>query len=120
VGTIFPFWVQVDSDHTGYVELPYTLPQDFTLFILMEEQTTSVWEEKLEWIACKGGMALFNTHSDHMNFYKNKMVPYEYPVDYYERFLKYISEHYAGEYWNVLPREIAEFWRRTMVDKVKP
>lgn len=119
VKTLFPFWVQGDSDHTGYVELPYTLTQDFTLYILMEEKTTSIWEEKLDWIASKGGMALFNTHPDYMNFNKNKPGTYEYPVDFYERFLKYISKRYEGEYWHVLPREIAEFWRRTMVDKVK-
>jgi hypothetical protein len=31
--TVFPFWVYGDSAQEGYVELPYTLPQDFTLFI---------------------------------------------------------------------------------------
>ena len=34
VGTIFPFWVPGNPEQDGYVELPYTLPQDFLLFIL--------------------------------------------------------------------------------------
>jgi hypothetical protein len=38
-GTIFPFWVQNGSPRKGFVELPYTLPQDFTLFVLMKEKT---------------------------------------------------------------------------------
>ncbi len=54
VGTIFPFWVQEKDNEKGYVELPYTLPQDFTLFILMKEKTTDIWEEKLNWIADNG------------------------------------------------------------------
>src|SRR5690242_143124 len=36
VGTIFPFWVQGHGSR-GYVELPYTLPQDSTLFLLFQE-----------------------------------------------------------------------------------
>ena len=39
VGTIFPFWVDNKRNKNGgYVELPYTLPQDFTPFILMREK----------------------------------------------------------------------------------
>ena len=34
-GTIFPFWVESNHDKKGYVELPYTLPQDFLLYILI-------------------------------------------------------------------------------------
>src|SRR5512140_2343551 len=34
VGTIFPFWVCCNAGQKGYVELPYTLPQDFSLFII--------------------------------------------------------------------------------------
>lgn len=36
VGTVFPFWIQGSPDHKGYQELPYTLPQDFTLFVLIK------------------------------------------------------------------------------------
>jgi hypothetical protein len=34
-GTIFPFIVKNELSGTSYVEIPYTLPQDFSLFILM-------------------------------------------------------------------------------------
>lgn len=36
VGTIFPFWVPVNSSQKGYVELPYALPQDHALFVIPE------------------------------------------------------------------------------------
>ena len=71
VGTIFPFWVARD-DGTGYVELPYTLPQDFTLFVLMKERTIDIWKKKLDWIAEKGGMALIEHASGLHAFWKRK------------------------------------------------
>jgi hypothetical protein len=46
----------------GYVELPYPLPQDFTLFTVMREKDIDIWKKKLDWIVEKGGMALLITH----------------------------------------------------------
>lgn len=112
MNTIFPFWVQgVDWDR-GYVELPYTLPQDFTLFILLKEKNIDIWKRKLNWIAQHGGMALLISHSDYMNFGDHEKNRTSYPAAYYEQFLDYIKEKYADQYWHVLPREIAEFWKR--------
>jgi hypothetical protein len=41
-----------------YVELPYTLPQDSTLFLVLRELNNDIWKHKLDWIAMNGGMAL--------------------------------------------------------------
>src|SRR6516165_10211674 len=57
--TIFPFWVP-KADGGGYVELPYTLPQDSTLFLLLAETSVDTWVQKLDCIATHGGMALLN------------------------------------------------------------
>src|ERR1017187_5425784 len=83
--TIFPFWVKRNADSqpstlnassppplhhsttpfsAGYAELPYTLPQDSTLFLLLEERHPDIWFQKLDWIARHGGMALVNVHPD--------------------------------------------------------
>jgi peptidoglycan/xylan/chitin deacetylase (PgdA/CDA1 family) len=109
--TIFPFWVPEHHNGRGYVELPYTLPQDFTLFILMQEKSIDVWKRKLDWIAEKGGMVLLNAHPDYMAF--NGEVPglEEYPVENYINFLRYIEDQYSGRYWQALPREVACFWK---------
>ena len=56
------------TDQKGYVELPYTLPQDFLLFILLQEKNIDTWKKKLDWIVDHGGMALFIAHPDYMNF----------------------------------------------------
>lgn len=108
VNTIFPFWVS-SATRPGYVELPYTLPQDSTMFIILREQGPAIWKQKLAWIAEKGGMALLNVHPDYMDFGGRKCKPWEYPLSYYEEFLRHIAEHYAGQYWHVLPRQVAEF-----------
>ena len=110
VGTIFPFWVSKDESQSGYVELPYTLPQDFTLFILMKERNIDIWKQKLDWIAEHGGMALVNTHPDYMNYGDGKIGIEEYPAEYYVKLLEYIKDKYEGQYWHALPREIARFW----------
>jgi hypothetical protein len=115
VGTIFPFWVQDGCADRGFIELPYTLPQDFTLFVLMRERNIDIWRKKLDWIVEKGGMALFITHPDYMNFDGKKPGMEEYAIEFYEAFLGYIKNRYWGQYWHVLPREMARFWKAKMV-----
>ena len=115
--TIFPFWVSgaLSGRHNGapsrdgergYIELPYTLPQDSTLFLLLQETTEEIWIRKVDWIAAHGGMVLLDTHPDYMAF-EGKPRSTEYPVELYERFLTYVREKYAGQYWHVLPKEVA-------------
>ena len=115
VRTIFPFIVNNNDKESSYVELPYTLPQDFLLFVLKGEKTIDIWENKLEWIARKGGMALFITHPDYMKFNKQDDDLEKYPVKYYMEFLMHIKSHYKGQYWHALPKEIASFWDKNMV-----
>ena len=108
VSTIFPFWVQNNSSENGFVELPYTLPQDFSLFIIMMERNINIWKKKLDWIAAKGGMALLNTHPDYMSFNNNCFIE-TYPSDYYKEFLLYVKNKYRNQYWHTLPGDIARF-----------
>ena len=117
-GTIFPFFVRGDSEQNqnGYLELPYTLPQDFTLFVLMGEKDISVWKRKLDWIAEQGGMALLITHPDYMNFSEKKSGLEEYPAKYYGEFLRYIKGRYDGQYWHILAKDMPDFWAKNMVE----
>jgi len=118
--TIFPFWVRGNSDQKGYVELPYTLPQDFSLFVLMKEKTIDIWKQKLDWIIEQGGMALINTHPGNMNFEGDNMALEEYPAQYYEEFLQYIKTKHKGEYWHALPKHISRFWAKLSIDREEP
>lgn len=112
VDTIFPFWVpEVNNKGSGYVELPYTLPQDFYAFIILQEKSIDVWKRKIDWIAQKGGMALLITHPDYLWFGQGKANFQEYPIDLYEEFLDYVQTKYAGQYWHALPKEVAAYYK---------
>jgi hypothetical protein len=108
VGTIFPFRVP-RKNGKPYVELPCTLPQDFTVFILLRETTIQLWKTKLDWIAWQGGMALMNVHPDYVHFPGSRAGKAEYPVEAYRQFLRYCMNTYPGEYWNALPSQIVHF-----------
>jgi len=110
VGTVFPFRYQKDTSRHSYIELPYTLPQDFTLFIMMGEKNIDIWKRKLDWIFQKGGMALINTHPDYMHFSNGASSTEEYPSRFYEEFLEYATSRYAEHFWHALPKEVARIF----------
>ena len=114
--TIFPFCAPRNSSSRKYIELPYTLPQDFTLFILMQERNINIWKKKLDWVAKMGGMALLNTHPDYMSFNGTKPSFEEYPAEYYKEFLEYVAKEYEGRYWHALPRDVSKFWNTEMTN----
>lgn len=104
--------VNAPSASNALFELPSTLPQDSTLFIVLQEKTIDIWVRKLDWVAEKGGMVLFNTHPDYMAFNGNLPGPEQYPVQYYIDFLEYAQNYYPNQYHNALPSKIAAFFRR--------
>ncbi|MGJ5813858.1 glycosyltransferase [Paludibaculum fermentans] len=108
VSTIFPFWVAGPAG-TGFVELPYTLAQDHTLFTVLREPGIDIWKRKLDWIAARGGMALLNTHPDYMSF-DGAPAWDEFPVSHYEDLLRYVRDRYDGAVWSALPRDVARFY----------
>jgi glycosyltransferase involved in cell wall biosynthesis len=113
VETIFPFWVSQDGLH-GYVELPYTLPQDSTMFLLLKENSIDIWKRKLDWVAEKGGLALVNVHPDYMSF-NGQIRLGEYSQQFYRDLLKYVSNRYSDQCWFALPREVARYFYSTTV-----
>ena len=118
-GTVFPFLIPSSraSGNSMIVELPYTLPQDLTLFVLMEERDIGIWKAKLRWIAEHGGMVLLKTHPDYINLEGSKLRVDEYPGELYLRFLEHLRSEYSGQYWHVLPRDMARFWRQRMAER---
>ncbi len=108
--TIFPYWIAKPggSPDEGYVELPYTLPQDSTLFLLFREPDAGIWERKSDWVVRHGGMVLVNVHPDYMDF-ANGGDEMTFPAARYEDFLRRTSGRHGPEIWPALPREIARF-----------
>lgn len=109
VGTIFPFVWKGGAGRRAYVELPYTLPQDSTLFLLLGQKTPAIWLRKLDWIADHGGMALVNVHPDYLQFPGEAPSARTFPVERYIELLTYVRDQYAGRYWHALPRDVAKY-----------
>lgn len=110
IGTIFPFMVKNDPHKEGFIEMPYTLPQDFTLFIILNEKNIAIWKKKADWVVSKNGMLLFNSHPDYMDFTNGKTKRLEeYPVGFYRDFIGYVKSTYKGKYWAALPRDMAAY-----------
>jgi hypothetical protein len=111
VETVFPFFVPAKNGRPGYVELPYTLVQDSTLFILLQEQTADIWKRKVDWLAKQGGMALVNVHPDYVALNREPASGWKFPVTRYSELLSYVEERYRGQYWNVVPKDLARWFR---------
>lgn len=110
--TIFPFQVRrAGGSGSGYTELPYTLPQDSTLFLLLGEETPEIWKRKLDWIASRGGLALVNIHPDYVDF-SGRRTSSCYPSSIIRDFLDHLCTRYKGRYWNPLARDLATWYRK--------
>ena len=96
---------------SGYLELPYTLPQDSTLFLLFEETSSEIWKDKLNWIADKGGMVLLNTHPDYINFESTPNSKDQYSSETYRGFLTDIKKRYSANYFHALPSRLTHWFK---------
>jgi peptidoglycan/xylan/chitin deacetylase (PgdA/CDA1 family) len=89
------------------VELPITLPQDYTLFVILRHRDEGLWREKAEFLRSRGGMAVSLTHPDYI---------FEEPLlGGYERFLRSFVDDSTA--WHALPREVSSWWRRRAASK---
>jgi peptidoglycan/xylan/chitin deacetylase (PgdA/CDA1 family) len=84
------------------VELPLTLPHDFTLFEILREPDISLWREKSTWIAEKGGLVNVLVHPDY--------ALTDERLAHYDELLGHLATLDGG--WHALPREVASWWRR--------
>ncbi len=84
-----------------FVELPYTLVQDYTLTQVLGETTPQLWLEKVDFIAARRGMALLNSHPDYLRRPKTWNL--------YEAFLAEMADR--TDLWHALPRDVARWWR---------
>jgi hypothetical protein len=84
------------------VELPITLPQDHTLFTILNIDGAHVWLSKARALRERGGLALVLAHPD-------------YAVDpRMAAAWRLLLEEFASDTtcWRALPYEVAEWWRQ--------
>lgn len=112
--TIQPFNRSTPASR-GYIELPYTLAQDFTMFLVLQEKSIDIWKRKLDWLAAHGGMAMIDVHPDYVDPTGSGEAGQSYPLRYYTEFLDYVQQKYSGQYWLALPREVAAYAKQHLV-----
>ena len=85
------------------VEVPYTLPQDHTLFTLLGERSVAVWQTQLERIEAQHGLVQLLTHPDpgYLGETRNRAL--------YCEFLELVRDR--PRLWRTLPREAVAWWR---------
>lgn len=90
------------------MELPITLPQDHTLFVILRHPNESAWVDKTNYLREHEGMALIVTHPDYMLTEDRRAA--------YTRFL----ERYADDEtaWRALPREVSSWWRQRAASSI--
>ncbi len=86
----------------SFVELPYTLVQDHTLMVVLNERTPRLWLDKVAFVEHWNGMALVNVHPDYLQKPERLAI--------YEDFLQAMTER--KNYWHALPRSVALWWRQ--------
>lgn len=86
----------------GMVELPITLPQDHTIFTILQHGDETVWLEKAAHVRSRRGMALVLTHPDYAG--DDRLV------QGYRRLLEAFEDDQTM--WQALPREVSAWWRR--------
>jgi hypothetical protein len=101
--SIWPFFLGC------FVELPYTLMQDYTLTAVLGESTPRLWLEKLNFIEENYGMALLNSHPDYLMFQNTWNVYYQFLLAMKER----------EGYWHALPSQVANWWKNRHISSLQ-
>ena len=91
------------------VELPLTMAQDHTLFVILREEDDTVWVRKAERLRERGGMALIDTHPDYLI---DDVIR-----DAYGSLLRRYADDATA--WKALPREVSAWWRRRAASRIE-
>jgi hypothetical protein len=86
------------------VELPYTLPQDHTLFTLLHKRSVEPWLDQVRSIEQRFGLIQCPSHPD-----RGYLGDPDKRAIYCE-LLDAVAER--ERLWKALPREVADWWRR--------
>lgn len=92
------------------VELPITLPQDHTLFEILQAPDGSVWLDKARAVRERGGMVLVLAHPDYARNPRMSTAWRALLGDFGD----------DRTMWQALPREVADWWRRRAASTLVP
>lgn len=84
------------------VELPMTMPQDHTLFVILRRIDEKPWIDKAEFLRGRNGLVLLDTHPDYL-------LDQRILQSYRKLLERYASDQSA---WRALPADVSCWWRR--------
>ena len=93
-GMIHPFRFK------NILELPYTIPQDHTMFYELGQKNISIWINKINWLIKNHGVVLSITHPDYLISTERFAM--------YKDLLSFICS--LKNSWHCLPNEITSWW----------
>lgn len=97
--TVMPYFVG------DLLEIPLTTTQDYTLFHILSDYSTNLWERQIDLIQRKHGVISFNVHPDYIMDSRTRSV--------YRKLLSHIRDlGRRGKTWMALPRELDTWWRQ--------
>jgi len=86
-----------------FIELPITLPQDHTLFYILNQKNSKIWQAKTKWLIRNKGIINIITHPDYLLEKDHLKI--------YDEYLYHLST--LKNVKIMLPFELAEYWKRT-------
>lgn len=87
------------------LELPLTTTQDYSLFHILSQYSTELWERQIALITQKNGLISFIVHPDYLREARAQ--------DTYKAMLSHLAELRSQEkIWMALPREVSQWWRQ--------
>jgi len=96
--TVFPYFIG------NILELPLTTIQDYCLLHILNDHSTTLWEQQVTLIRERNGLASFIVHPDYVHRAKAREV--------YQGLLCHLAELRANNgVWITLPGEVNRWWR---------
>jgi len=97
--TVMPYFVG------KVLEIPVTMTQDYSLFHILKNYSTGLWEQQIELILEKHGLINLIAHPDYLTGEKEQRV--------YEAFLARLSQlRQMRQLWITIPGEVNRWWRQ--------
>jgi hypothetical protein len=97
--SIMPFFIG------KILELPVTTTQDYSLFHILSQYSTELWERQIALITRKNGLVSFIIHPDYLREARAQ--------DTYKAMLSYLARlRSEKKIWMALPGEVNQWWRQ--------
>jgi hypothetical protein len=88
----------------GMTELPVTMIEDYTLFHVLKDYSTTLWEQQMRIILDGNGLMNFIVHPDYVTTGRAQ--------DTFKRLLEKVNSlRFGSGVWVPLPRAVDQWWR---------